>query len=128
MTLTAKQEAFCQAIADGLNQSDAYRKAYDASGMKAETVNKRASELMASGEVAGRVDELREALAEKAVWSRLDSIQALREIAYGGESRPTEKVAAIKELNAMHGYNAPAKLELSGSVAHGILKVPPKNG
>jgi hypothetical protein len=32
--LTAKQEAFCQGIADGLGQADSYRAAYDAEGMK----------------------------------------------------------------------------------------------
>jgi hypothetical protein len=30
--LTAKQEAFCQGIADGLGQADSYRAAYDAEG------------------------------------------------------------------------------------------------
>jgi phage terminase small subunit len=57
--LTAKQEAFCQAIVSGLSQADAYRKAYDAENMKPPTVQKRASELMANGEVSGRVQELR---------------------------------------------------------------------
>lgn len=59
MALTAKQEAFCQAIMSGMSQADAYRKAYDAGNMKAETIQKRASELMGNGEVAGRVQELR---------------------------------------------------------------------
>lgn len=57
--LTAKQEAFCQAIVSGLSQADAYRKAYDAERMKAETVQKRASELMANGVVRGRVESIR---------------------------------------------------------------------
>lgn len=59
MALTGKQEAFCQAIVSGMSQADAYRKAYDAQNMKAETIQKRASELMANGEVAGRVLSLR---------------------------------------------------------------------
>lgn len=65
MALTAKQEAFCQAIVSGLSQADAYRKAYNAENMKPPTVQKRASELMANGEVAGRVQELRAPVVEK---------------------------------------------------------------
>ena len=40
MALTAKQEVFAQAIADGMTQADAYRTAYDAGNMKAETIHK----------------------------------------------------------------------------------------
>jgi phage terminase small subunit len=107
MTLTAKQEKFCQSIADGMNQSDAYRAAYSAGGMKDATINVKASELMSDGKV-----ELRGALATKALWTREDSVTALRDIAQGSEARANEIVAAIKELNAMHGFNAPTKHEL----------------
>ena len=58
MRLTGKQEKFCQKVAEGLSYSDAYRAAYDAKGMKAETVHKRASELLENGEVTGRISEL----------------------------------------------------------------------
>ena len=43
VNLTAKQEAFCQGIADGLGQADAYRAAYDAEGMKDNVIYARAS-------------------------------------------------------------------------------------
>ena len=58
MTLTAKQEKFCQGVAKGLTYSDAYREAYNSGKMKAETVNKRASELLLNREIAGRVEGL----------------------------------------------------------------------
>lgn len=64
-TLTAKQEAFCQAIVSGMSQADAYRAAYSAGSMKPETVQKRASELMRNGEVAGRVAAIRKPVVEK---------------------------------------------------------------
>lgn len=111
MALTAKQEAFAQAIADGLNQSDAYRKAYNASKSTDKSVNELASALLKNIKVASRVAELRGALQESALWSREDSVRALRSIANGGEARPGEIVSAIKELNAMHGYEAPKKIE-----------------
>lgn len=105
--LTTKQEAFAQAIADGMTGADAYRTAYDAKKMKDSTIHKRASELLANGVVAGRVDELRQHIAKKAIWTREMSVKALVQ-AYR-EGKPSEKVSAVKELNAMHGFNAPEK-------------------
>lgn len=98
-----------------MNQSDAYRAAYNAGGMKAETVQNKAHVLMKNGEVRARVDTLRGALAEKALWTREDSVKALKDIACG-IGKPNEVVAAVKELNAMHGFNAPVDINLGGKV------------
>jgi hypothetical protein len=104
--LTPKQEKFALHIADGMTQADAYRAAYNCgSDTKAETIQKRASELMADGMIAGRVSDLRESLAELALWSRTDSVQTLKEIAQDHENKAAERVAAVKELNAMHGWH-----------------------
>ena len=65
MKLTAKQEAFCHAIVSGMTQADAYRASYNASAMKAETIQKKASLLMTNGEVRGRVESLRAPVVEK---------------------------------------------------------------
>lgn len=115
MTLTAKQEAFCQAIASGMNQSDAYRSAYDAENMKAETVQSKACLLMAEGKVRARVDSLKQSLSEKSEWTRLDSVLTLRAIAESAEAKDSDKTGAVKVLNEMHGFNAPTKHELSVS-------------
>ena len=112
MTLTAKQEAFAQAIASGMNQSDAYRSAYNAGGMKAATINVKASQLAADGKVAGRLAELRTKLQDKALWTRERSVKVLADIADSSESKAGEVVNAVKELNSMHGFNAPTKHEL----------------
>ena len=114
-TLTPKQEKFASCIADGMTQADAYRKAFDAGKMKPETIHKRASELMANGEVAGRVSELRKALATKALWTREDSVRALEKAMAIAEAKdnPAGLVAAVKELNAMHGFNEPQKVEIT---------------
>lgn len=116
MALTAKQESFAQAVADGMSQSDAYRKAYDAGNMKDQVIQNKASLLM-KGEAGVRVGLLREQLASKGMWSRQDSVAELADIARGVESKPAEKVAAIKELNIMHGFNAPTKIELGGEIS-----------
>lgn len=123
MTLTAKQEAFAQAVADGLTQADAYRSAYDAGKMKAETVQSKASILMANGMVRARVDSLKAALESKGLWTREKSVQALAAIADGSGAKANEIVAAIKELNLMHGFNAPSKVEISGAMVHRIERV-----
>lgn len=123
MALTAKQESFAQAVVSGLSQSDAYRKAYDASKMKAETIANNAYKLMSDNDVATRVATLRESLASKGLWTREKSVQALAAIADGGEAKANEIVAAIKELNLMHGFNAPSKVEVTGSMIHRIERV-----
>lgn len=118
--LTAKQEAFCQGIADGLGQADAYRAAYDAEGMKDNTIYPLASKLMKNSKVAARIAELREAVQEKQLWSREMSVKALVQ-AYR-EGSGSVKVAAVKELNAMHGYNEPAKVSISGSMINRVIR------
>lgn len=114
MSLTPKQEKFAQCIADGMAQSEAYRAAFNVKpGTKPETTVKRASELMQNGDIKGRVAELREKLTQKALWTREMSVQALLE-AYQ-EGNGAVKVSAVKELNAMHGFNAPQKVDLMNS-------------
>lgn len=63
--MTAKQEKFCHGIVKGLSQADAYRAAYSANNMKAETIQSKACILMADGKVRARVDALRKPVVEK---------------------------------------------------------------
>ncbi len=114
MALTAKQEAFCQAIANGMNQSDAYRSAYDAGKMKPDVVNVKASQLASDGKVTVRLTELREELANKSLWTREQSVAVLVDVIGEGDSRAGDKISAVKVLNEMQGFNAPTKLEVSG--------------
>lgn len=120
VNLTAKQEAFCQGIADGLGQADAYRTAYDAEGMKDNTIYPLASKLMKNSKVAARIAELKSEVQEKQLWSREMSVKALVQ-AYR-EGSGSVKVAAVKELNAMHGYNEPTKHAITGSMLHRITR------
>ncbi len=118
--LTAKQETFCQGIADGLGQSDSYRAAYDAEDMKENSVYVNASKLMKNAKVTQRIAELRSEVQEKQLWSREMSVKALVQ-AYR-EGSGAVKVSAVKELNAMHGYNEPSKLSISGSMVTRIIR------
>ena len=60
MALTAKQEAFAQAVVSGMNQSAAYRHAYDPVGSSPSTIAENASHLASDTNVAPRIVELRE--------------------------------------------------------------------
>lgn len=112
--LTAKQEAFAQAIADGMGQADAYRTAYDAENMKDDSIYPIASKLMSNHKIATRVAELKSQLQSKQLWSREMSVKALVQ-AYK-EGNGAVKVSAVKELNAMHGFNAPQKIDITGEL------------
>ena len=56
MSLTPKQHVFVQGILSGLNQSDAYREAYDVDGMLPATIHNEASKLMAGHEVTTSIE------------------------------------------------------------------------
>ncbi len=127
MALTRKQEEFCQAIADGMNQSDAYRKAYSTEKMKPVSINVNASKLMADANVALRVKELKGALSQKALWTRENAVSELVSIVTlsKGAGQFGAATGAIKELNNMHGYNEAVKVEVehNGKVgfAHDVI-------
>ena len=123
--LTAKQEAFAQGIADGLGQADAYRMAYDAEGMKDNTIYSKASVLMSDGKVAARVAELRAAVAERVTWTLADSLDVLSTIAKGldADAKPSDKVNAVKAINTMIGLDAPSKLDVTGNLVTRIERV-----
>jgi len=108
--LTAKQETFAAAVASGKTQADAYRLAYNADKQKDATLWSNASRLMADSKVAARVEDLRKQLEKKELWTREMSVKAL--IGAYKDGNPTAKIAAVKELNAMHGFNAPTKLDV----------------
>ena len=132
MSITPKQEKFAQCVADGMTQADAYRTAYDVSPeSKPETIWARASELMADSKVSGRVAQIRATLAEKALWTREMSVKALVESYKVGRGKNNSQgmTGAVKELNAMHGYNAPVKVDLmntDGSLGRGPRDLSPE--
>ena len=111
MTLTAKQEGFAQAVAGGMNQSDAYRSAYNAGKMKDSSINCNASQLMSDAKVAQRVSFLREELANRSLWTREQSVAVLKEVVDASDAKHTDRISAITVLNKMQGFDAPLKIE-----------------
>jgi hypothetical protein len=109
-TLTPKQETFCQAVASGKSLSDAYRFAYKSNDMKAATIQNKAHVVAKNGDVTARIAEIKKSLEDKQLWTREKSVEAL--IAAYKEGAPSVKVSAVKELNLMHGFNAPIQMEI----------------
>lgn len=62
---TPKQEAFARAYVETANASEAYRRSYDASGMKDSSVHVNACKLLSDTKVAQRVSALQEAAAKR---------------------------------------------------------------
>lgn len=112
LKLTFKQESFVEFVVSGMTGADAYRSAYDADGMSDNAIYREASLLLSSPKISQRVAELKEKLAQKAIWTREMSVKALVDALE--EGRAAEKISAVKELNVMHGYNAPQKLIVDG--------------
>ena len=116
--MTPKQEHFAQCIADGMTQADAYRTAYSASKMSAGALHVEASKLLDNPKVSLRVQELKGKLSAKALWTREMSVKALvssYKVAQG-QNNASGMTGAIKELNAMHGFNAPQKIDLNAEL------------
>ena len=113
--LTAKMEQFAQAIASGANQTDAYRVAYATGGMTVKTVWEKAARLAAHDKVRSRISTLKADLANTQLWTRAQSVQALIDALETARAsgNPSAMTGAVKELNAMHGYDAPRKLDFN---------------
>ena len=75
--LTAKQEKFCQNIAKGMNQADAYRDAYGTKKMKDKTIWENASRLMRNSKVKARVEQLKEKITDDIKYTVVESFNSL---------------------------------------------------
>ena len=69
-----------EAFKEAINASEAYRRAYNAERMKAEVIHVKASELLANGKVAGRVDELKAEANKRHQYTVDDLVMGLEEI------------------------------------------------
>lgn len=101
--LTDKQEAFCKKIAEGMNQSDAYRAVYNTSRMKEKTVWENASELAGNPKVTARVKELRDMAAKPSIMTAQQRKEWLTKLINDPEVDNATKLKASDQLNRMEG-------------------------
>jgi type II secretory ATPase GspE/PulE/Tfp pilus assembly ATPase PilB-like protein len=95
--MTPKQEAFAQAVASGMNQSDAYRLAYNAKG-KAAGINVSACKLMADPNVSLRVSQIRAKGAERAAVTLEGHLQTLADLRDAAEKAKQFSAAIAAEI------------------------------
>ena len=113
MSLTAKQEIFVQRLIEGYSQREAYKFAYEASNMKNETIDKRASELFSKGEIKGRYEELKNELKQKMFYTvekanddlEWIKLKAKEDIEYRGikQANATTYLGAVKQQIDLNG-------------------------
>ncbi|HBB9120208.1 terminase small subunit [Serratia marcescens] len=97
MTLTIKQEAFCQAYIETGNASEAYRSSYAAENMKPDAVHVQASKLLDNPKIALRVAELRGEIKERhsvTVDSLLAELEEARQAALTAETPQSSAAVA----------------------------------
>jgi len=115
--LSPTEERFAVALAEGRSQADAYRLANPKSvRWKHASLYSKASELMAEERLQLRVAELQRELAAQSLWRREHSVIALKQV-IAEAKRKSDIIAAVRELNAMHGYHAPQRIEHAGAIA-----------
>lgn len=78
--MTPKQRRFAQEIVAGANPSNAYRVAYESSGMTAKSVSSEASKLLQHPEIARTIREGEQAALNESVWNRQEAISRLQSI------------------------------------------------
>ena len=78
MSLTPKQEKFVQGIVSGkLSQREAYKQAYNATKMKVETIDAKASALFKEDKIRIRYDQLMNEYSKEAIYKRLNAEEDL---------------------------------------------------
>jgi phage terminase small subunit len=135
--LTLKQEKFCQEYITTGNASEAYRRSYNISNMKPESIHRKATELMANVNVAARIAELKEELGNKfeitkeklgkLLLNRVMIVEEMQQLAQKDDLTLDEELKynrllqlvkasdankAIDQLSKMFGLNEPDRAEV----------------
>lgn len=104
--LTAKQAKYCHYRAyEGMNQSAAYRKAYNVGpDTKPETVWRKAAEVEANGKVTARIEEIQEEIAEALNITEQSVLAGLKHEATTAKSDGA-RVQAYGTIAKIRGFN-----------------------
>lgn len=105
--LTEKQEAFAQGLAEGLTNTEAYRRAYETEGMQSGTIHNEACKLAMHPKVAARLNALlEEKRARNSMLSEKQSDRVWRNVwrlAEGHEVPPAVQQSALALAAKMAG-------------------------
>ena len=99
--LTPVEERFANEVALGKSQAAAYRIANPRSTKwKDGSVYVKASLMMGKDKVKKRIAEIQQMLLIRSIWSREQSVMALKEV-IDAPDRKSDVVAAVRDLNVM---------------------------
>lgn len=121
--LTPKQEKFVRSVVAGVPQVDAYRDAYDVTSDNKNTHRVKAYDLSRQSNVSAMIEELKARAERNVVWTRQMAVEALLEAAdiARGQNHSQGMTGALKELNAMYGYNEATKINIGGQKDNPIV-------
>lgn len=118
--LTGKQEKFAQAFVETGDASEAFRRAYDASNMNANSVNRKAHEAKNHVKISARIDQLRSKVAKRhnvTVDSLVAELEQIKQIALSAETpQSSAAVAAVMGKAKLTGLDKQL-IEMSGSLS-----------
>ncbi len=118
--LTGKQEKFAQAFVETGDASEAFRRAYDASNMNANSVNRKAHEAKNHVKISARIDQLRSKVAKRhnvTVDSLVAELEEIKKIALSAETpQSSAAVAAVMGKAKLTGLDKQL-IEMSGSLS-----------
>lgn len=112
--LTPKQERFALEYFKTGNASEAYRIAYDCQKMSPEAIAVEASKLSQNPSITLIVDRLRAKAEARGIMTKEQAIARLAEIAMQDEK---DRVAAVKELSKIMGWEAPTRQQIEHALA-----------
>ena len=105
--ITSKQTSFCRQVALGSSLSHAYREAYSATNMLANTVQKEAHKLMQNPKVTTMVDALQKQANDQvvrlSVASREEVLATLTKCMQSGEPKDSVRLKAAETLGKHYG-------------------------
>jgi hypothetical protein len=124
--LTPKQEKFARNVASGMKQVDAYRDAYDTQTTNKNSQRVRAYVESTKSNVADMIADLKARAEQGVVWTREMAMTALLDTykLAKDQNHATGATGALKELNAMYGYNEATKINIGGQKGNPIIIAP----
>lgn len=129
MKVNPMEERFAQIYMLCMDAHEAFKQVWqDVKAAKPDTQNKskqfftkRGNEMLSRPQVQKRIEEIQQEEAEIAMWQRKDSIETLAGIACDFGAPANGRVASVKELNSMLGYDKPRRVEVDMSSTDGTM-------
>lgn len=126
--LTNNELAFANFIADGLSQSEAFRRAYPNSKLSGTPLRVQAHKVAHRPDVAAYINELRQKTEDAKLLTRKRKREILCRIATDSKRRASERIEAIKTDNAMTGDNKPVRIEGEITLYSILKQIAPTTG